>query len=116
MWAGVCDWDLQTSSLGEFPYDVRVPGAGLATITQDNMWDVIASLDVPGIEAFFIADAGKLVTKWASDVIARFTYCSEMNCPPFAGAYDDQPAFWVVAVGVIRQARSEASKWRSAHG
>ena len=80
------------------------------------MWETIAGLDVPGLEAFFIADPKHLVTKWAMEVTSRFTYTSEFNCPPYPGAYDDQPNYWVQAVGVIRTARKQASEWRSKHG
>jgi hypothetical protein len=108
----VCDWDLNTSSLGEFPYDARVPGSGIKTITQENLWDIIAGLDEPGLESFFIADASKLITRWALDVTARYAYCSEFNCPAYEGAYDNQPNWWISAVGVIRQERMKASKFR----
>jgi len=90
-----------------------VPGAGRETITHENMWDVISTLAVPGLESFFIADPGKLVTKWAVDVTARFTYCSEFNCPAYEGAYEDQPNWWISAVNEIKRARGEASKWRN---
>ena len=90
-----------------------MPGKGLKVITNDNLWETVSSLDVPGLESFFIADPSKLVTKWALDVTSRFTYCSDFNCPAFDGSYDDQPNWWVQAVGVIRQARTEASKWRN---
>jgi hypothetical protein len=102
--------------LGEFPYEARVPGAGVEVITDDNLWEIISRLEVPGIESFFIADPSKLVTKWAVEVTNRYTYCSEFNTPAYAGAYDDQPNFWVKAVGVIQQARSQASEWRRQHG
>jgi len=90
-----------------------VPGKGLKVITNDNLWETVSSLDVPGLESFFIADPSKLVTRWALDVTSRYTYCSDFNCPAFDGSYDDQPNWWVQAVGVIRQARTEASKWRN---
>ena len=90
-----------------------MPGKGLKVITNDNLWETVSSLDVPGLESFFIADPSKLVTRWALDVTARYTYCSDFNCPAFDGSYDDQPNWWVQAVGVIRQARTEASKWRN---
>ena len=90
-----------------------MPGKGLKVITNDNLWETVSSLDVPGLESFFIADPSKLVTRWALDVTSRFTYCSDFNCPAFGGSYDDQPNWWVQAVGVIRQARTEASKWRN---
>ena len=90
-----------------------MPGKGLKVITNDNLWETVSSLDVPGLESFFIADPSKLVTKWALDVTSRYTYCSDFNCPAFDGSYDDQPNWWVQAVGVIRQARTEASKWRN---
>ena len=90
-----------------------MPGKGLKVITNDNLWETVSSLDVPGLESFFIADPSKLVTRWALDVTSRFTYCSDFNCPAFDGSYDDQPNWWVQAVGVIRQARTEASKWRN---
>ena len=90
-----------------------MPGKGLKVITNDNLWETVSSLDVPGLESFFIADPSKLVTKWALDVTARYTYCSEFSCAAFDGSYDDQPNWWVQAVGVIRQARTEASKWRN---
>ncbi len=102
--------------MGEFPYEARVPGAGVKVITSDNLWETISTLDVPGLEAFFIADPGKLVTKWAVDVTDRFTYCAEFSTPAYPGAYDDQPNWWTQAVGVIKYARSQASKWRSKHG
>jgi hypothetical protein len=102
--------------LGDFPYEVKVPGMGRETITQENLWDIIATLDVPGLESFFIADPGKLVTKWAVDVTARFTYCSDFNCPAYSGAYDDQPNYWIQAVSEIKRARTQASEWRNAHG
>ncbi len=113
MWAGVCDWDLSASCLGEFPYEVNAPGIGLVTVTSENMWSIIAQLDNPGIEAFFIADPKYLVTKWAVDVTTRFSYCSDFNCPAFSGAYDEQPNWWVNAVGVIQHARKQASEWRA---
>ena len=103
---------MSASCLGDFPYDVNVPGAGRLTITPDNLWDIIAGLDVPGLESFFVADPSKLVTNWALDVTARFSYTSDFNCPAFPGTYDDQPNWWVSAVGVIRQARQQASEWR----
>ena len=90
-----------------------MPGKGLKVITNDNLWETVSSLDVPGLESFFIADPSKLVTRWALDVTSRYTYCSAFNCPAFDGSYDDQPNWWVQAVGVIRQARTEASKWRN---
>ena len=90
-----------------------MPGKGLKVITNDNLWETVSSLDVPGLESFFIADPSKLVTRWALDVTSRYTYCSDFNCPAFDGSYDDQPNWWVQAVGVIRQARAEASKWRN---
>mgnify|MGYP003958928837 FL=1 len=90
-----------------------MPGKGLKVITNDNLWETVSSLDVPGLESFFIADPSKLVTRWALDVTSRYTYCSDFNCPAFDGSYDDQPNWWVQAVGVIRQARTEASKWRN---
>jgi hypothetical protein len=102
--------------LGDFPYEVKVPGMGRETITQENLWDVISTLDVPGLESFFIADPGKLVTKWAVDVTSRFTYCSDFNCPAYSGAYDDQPNYWIQAVSEIKRARTQASEWRNAHG
>jgi hypothetical protein len=102
--------------LGDFPYEVKVPGMGRETITQENLWDIIATLDVPGLESFFIADPAKLVTKWAVDVTARFTYCSDFNCPAYSGAYDDQPNYWIQAVSEIKRARTQASEWRNAHG
>jgi hypothetical protein len=80
------------------------------------LWDIIATLDVPGLESFFIADPGKLVTKWAVDVTSRFTYCSDFNCPAYSGAYDDQPNYWIQAVSEIKRARTQASEWRNAHG
>jgi len=87
---------------------------GRETITQENMWDIISTLDVPGLESFFIADPGKLVTKWAVEVTARFTYCSEFNATPaFSGAYEDQPNWWISAVSEIKRARGDASKWRN---
>ena len=91
-----------------------MPGAGRETITHENMWDIISTLDVPGLESFFIADPGKLVTKWAVEVTARFTYCSEFNATPaFSGAYEDQPNWWISAVSEIKRARGDASKWRN---
>lgn len=111
MWAGVCEWDLETSTR-EFPYETRVPGRGVETVTEENLWDIIATLDVPGVEAFFVADANKLVTKWAIGVVSRYTFCSEFNCPAFSGSFDDQPAWWVSAVHVIKEARIQASEWR----
>jgi len=102
--------------LGAFPYEVNVPGAGREVITNDNLWDIIASLDVPGLESFFIADPSKLVTKWAIEVTSRYTYCSEFNTPAFQGAYDDQPNWWTQAVGVVKTARHQASEWRNKHG
>ena len=90
-----------------------MPGKGLKVITNDNLWETVSSLDVPGLESFFIADPSKLVTRWALDVTSRFTYCSDFNCPAFDGSYDDQPNYWIQAVGVMRQARAEASKWRN---
>ena len=90
-----------------------MPRKGLKVITNDNLWETVSSLDVPGLESFFIADPSKLVTRWALDVTSRYTYCSDFNCPAFDGSYDDQPNWWVQAVGVIRQARTEASKWRN---
>ena len=107
---------MTAQALGDFPYEARVPGAGIETITQDNLWDIIATLDVPGLESFFIADPGKLVTSWAVGVTSRFTYCSEFNTPAFEGAYDDQPNWWVSAVGVMKHARQQASDWRRQHG
>ena len=103
-------------ALGAFPYEARVPGEGIETITPDNLWEIVSSLDVPGIEALFIADPSKLVTKWASEMTSRFTYCSDFNTPAFAGAYDDQPNYWVQGVGVINTARQQASDWRRQHG
>ena len=100
-------------NLGDFPYDARVPGHGVKTITEENLWDVISLLDVPGLESFFIADPSNLVTRWAIEMTSRYTYCSEFNCVAFEGSYDDQPNYWVQAVGVMRQARAEASKWRA---
>lgn len=116
MWAGVCDWDLTASCLGDFPYECNVPGASRLTITQDNLWDVVSSLDVPGIEALFVADPRYLVTNWAASVTSRYAYCSEFNCPAYEGAYDDQPNWWVSAVAVIKHARQQASDWRTKHG
>ena len=90
-----------------------MPGKGLKVITNDNLWETVSSLDVPGLESFFIADPSKLVTRWALDVTSRYTYCSEFSCAAFDGSYDDQPNYWIQAVGVMRQARAEASKWRN---
>ena len=107
---------MSASCLGDFPYDVNVPGQGRVTITADNLWLTIASLDVPGLESFFIADPAKLVTKWAIDMTSRYTYCLDFNCPAYEGSYDDQPNYWIKAAGVIQQARVHASEWRNAHG
>ena len=107
---------MTAQALGDFPYEVNVPGAGREVITSKNLWDVISRLDVPGLESFFIADPGKLVTSWAVGVTSRFTYCSDFNTPAFAGAYDDQPNYWVQGVGVINTARQQASDWRRQHG
>jgi len=79
-------------------------------ITYGKPYQVLTSLVW---SLFFIADPSKLVTKWALDVTSRYTYCSDFNCPAFDGSYDDQPNYWIQAVGVMRQARAEASKWRN---
>jgi len=105
-----------TAGERSFPYEARVPGFGFEVITNDNLWDIVSKLDVPGIEALFIADPKHLVTKWAIGVTSRFTYCSEFNCPAFEGSYDDQPNYWISAVGVIKHARTQASEWRHKHG
>lgn len=36
------------------------------------------------------------------DMIKRYEYCSNLNVPAYPGAFDDQPAFWVDFVNLIK--------------
>ena len=45
-------------------------------------------------------------------VMSRKFYCDQYKTvPPFAGAYDDQPEWWVKAVNIIGVAESEATRF-----
>ena len=35
-------------------------------------------------------------------MIGRFEYCKKLEVPPFKGAYDDQPAYWVDFCNIIQ--------------
>ena len=56
-----------------------------------------------------MATPSRLVTQWAADVVNRYSYCLEMHTPAYAGDYDEQPAWWIEAVRVIKQERDRAS-------
>ena len=36
------------------------------------------------------------------DMIVRYNYCSDFNCPAFPGSFDEQPAVWVDFVNLIK--------------
>lgn len=45
------------------------------------------------------------------DLIKRKRYCERFNCPPFDGAYDEQPEWWKLAVTVMDNAEAEATNY-----
>jgi len=53
-----------------------------------------------------------IIDKSLEDVIKRKIYCDKYpSVPPFPGAYDDQPEWWILAVNTIEHAITEASKY-----
>ena len=106
------DWEFGFDSFGPYPYEANAPGLGRVTIGSDaDLWEIVAQLDEPGIEAPFVSAPSRLLTPWAVEQVNRYTYCQEMHVPAYAGAYDDQPALWVDVVAVIRAEREKASKY-----
>lgn len=42
------------------------------------------------------------------DVLRRKYYCEKFSVPPFAGDFDAQPKWWLMALNVIEKAEAEA--------
>jgi len=54
-----------------------------------------------------------LVEKSFQDILFKRHYCKTYNCPPFEGAYESHPDWWISAMMVIDRAESEAVKYRN---
>ena len=54
---------------------------------------------------------GFMIERAFQDVIKRRYYCDKFNVPPFKGAYDDQPEWWIDAMSRVDTAEAEATKY-----
>lgn len=55
-----------------------------------------------------VAACHRFIDADSQRIIQRFNYSEQFHTPPFPGSYDDQPAWWIDAAGIILSERAAA--------
>ena len=105
--------------MNDFPRTVQDAHTGeYKTVhNTDDVWSIIYSWphNVPLYTyAMLLAPPWQLIDSESQQMLNRYHYSKEFGVPPYAGAYDDQPAVWVDAVSIIAYESNEAAKAKDA--
>jgi len=92
------DVDLQTKA---DVYDLFNSWAGNGDLWQERRYTYAQLCGI----------GGYMIDKSFQDVLRRKYYCEKFNVPPFVGAFDDQPEWWVKGMSLVDTAESEANKY-----
>lgn len=88
-------------------------------VTGDNikigsvaaMWELFSGWKSQHYEyAVLCASPVRMVDREAQMLIQRYNYSEQFHIPPYPGSFEDQPARWVDAAGIIAQEMFQANK------
>ena len=114
VWLSVIQPALGSPNPFKFPRKVQDPDTE-KRITINNieeLWKVIENWKINHyLYSTMIAHPTEIIDSKSQELISQYHYCKDFSLSPYSGSYQNQPAFWIDAVNIIKRETNNATEY-----